>query len=48
MKILFASTFKLLAIALYLYATKTNMGINLVQDCHAWEILIGECHSLSL
>jgi hypothetical protein len=47
MKILVASTFKFLAIALYLYTTKSSLGINLVKDCHAWEVMLGECHSLS-
>ena len=47
MKIFLASTFKICAIALYLYTVKSNLGINLIQNCHAWEVLLGECQSLS-
>jgi hypothetical protein len=47
MKIVLVSTFKFLAIALYLYAAKSSAGINIVKDCHAWEVLLGECQSLS-
>jgi hypothetical protein len=46
MKLVFASTVKVFALALYLYTTKSSMGINLVKECHAWEVMLGQCDSV--
>ena len=46
MKILLTSVFKVCFLAMYLYTIKCNLGINLIEDCHAWEVMTGRCSSL--
>jgi hypothetical protein len=43
MKLLLNTTLVLILLPLFLYSLKSEIGIDLVSGCHAWEILSGQC-----
>lgn len=46
--LIFIYKFSVIFVSLYiLYIVKSNVGIDIVKNCHAREVIFGQCQSIS-